>query len=465
MYQVTLFNGDEATVIHALSIEHGANKITGNFKQGINTIDSFTFTIAPENTGFYKINSLTTLVEVLNTKTNIIEFRGRVLLPIPSMNSSGLFQKTVTCESELGYLLDSCTRYGEYHDMSVRDFLNMLLENHNKQVSPDKHFALGIVEVQANLYRFLDYSKTFESIKDNLIDRLGGELQVRWENGVRYLDYLIERGSTQATEIRLAKNLISIEKELDPTQVITRMIPLGSKLEETDERLTIKSVNGGLDYIDDEEAIKTFGIIEDSVVWDDVTLPENLIRKAKEKFNEVNRVLKKHKVEALDLHTIGLDIAGFNCCDKYPVINPLMDINEVLRVVEKNVDIAEPQNSTLTIGDKFENIKDYNLKVNKTTKSIQKLNGVVNGTIDIVSNVNVELNQTVEVVNNTISALGTTNENVALINNNLITLNESLQNNINVTNELVKVTNEIIENLNSTMDKLDKLKKRVMMGV
>lgn len=465
MYQVTLFNGDESTVIHALSMEHGANKITGSFKQGINTIDSFTFTIAPENTGFDKINSLTTLVEVLNTRTNIVEFRGRVLLPIPSMNSSGLFQKSVTCESELGYLLDSCTRYGEYHDMSVRDFLNMLLENHNKQVSPDKHFTLGVVEVQANLYRFLDYSKTFESIKDNLLDRLGGELQVRYENGVRYLDYLIERGTTQATEIRLAKNLISVEKELDPTKVITRMLPLGAKLEDSDERLTIKSVNGGKDFIDDEEAIKTFGIIESAVIWDDVTLPDNLIRKAREKFNEVNRVLKKHRVEALDLFTIGLDVAGFNCCDKYPVINPVMDINEVLRVVEKTVDIAEPQNSSLTIGDKFENIKDYNLKVNKATKTVEKLKGAVNGTIDVVTNINVELNQTVEVVNSTIDVLNNTNDNVALINNNLITVNESLQNNIKVTNDLVKTTVSITEKLNETNDRLEKLKKRVIMEV
>lgn len=465
MYQVSIINDDKVTIINDISVEHESDRIDCNFKLGINTIDSCTFTITPSNSGFDLIYPLKTLIDILNVNTNEIEYKGRVLLIVPSMDSNGLFQKKVICESEMGYLLDSRTRYGEYHDISVKAFLKIIIDNHNKQTSPDKHFELGIVEVEANLYRFLEYDKTFEAIKDKLIDRLGGELQIRNETGIRYLDYILERGTIQDTEIRLSKNLISIEKEIDPSNVISRLVPLGAKKEDTEERTSIVSVNNGLDYIDDIEAISKFGIIEDVIIWDDVTIPDNLLRKAIEKQNEGNRILKKHKIEALDLSTIGLDISGFNICNRYKVFNPVMGIDETLRVIEKTVDINTPQNSTLIIGDKFEDIKNYNSKTNKAIKGIEKLGAKVNTTIEVVSNVNTELNNTVTVVNNTVEILNNTNENIKLINSNLIDVSTKLQENIAATNNLFKLTNTIAETLSNTNSKLEKLKRRTMLGV
>lgn len=464
MYLVTIFNDDEAIIINNISTEYGSNRIECNFKLGINTIDSCTFVITPDNVGFNKINPLKTTLEIFNIITNKIEFKGRVLLEIPSMDNTGLFKKQIICESELGYLLDSCTRYGEYHDISVEAFLGIIIDNHNNQTSIDKHFKLGTVNVSANLYRFLAYEKTFDAIKGNLLDRLGGELQVRVESGVRYLDYLTQRGEVQSTEIRLSKNLISIEKELDPSKVITRLAPFGAKKEDSEERLSIKYINNGLDYIDDIEAIKRFGIIENIITWDDVTIAENLLRKAQDKQKEVNRVLKKHKVEAYDLSVLGLDIASFNCCDSYPVINPIMNIDDTLRIVEKNVDINNPQSSSFIIGDKFEDIKNNNIKAGKAIKGVERLSGTINTTIDIMGNVGKDLSDTVEVVNNTVEILSETNKNVNLINSNLINVSTALQDNIRATNELIILTNTITETLNNTTNKISKLQKRVNMG-
>ena len=229
MYQVTIKNVNEEIIINALSTDIKAPRLlSGSIKHGINTIDNFTFNITPNNIGYNKLNALTTLVEVLNIKSNNLEFKGRVLLPIESMDSNGMFLKNVTCESELGYLMDSSTVFGEYHDISVRDFLQVIIDNHNSQVDEGKKFQLGNVTVVDNndsLYRYLGYTKTFEAIKDKLIDRLGGELKIRYENGIRYLDYLESIGEIKSTEIRLAKNLQSIELEKDPTSIISRLLP------------------------------------------------------------------------------------------------------------------------------------------------------------------------------------------------------------------------------------------------
>ena len=140
---------------------------------------------------------------------------------------------------------------------------------------------------------------------------MGGELQIRHENGVRYLDYLKSIGEKKSTEIRLSKNILTIEQERDPSDVITRLIPLGAKLDNSEERLTISSANNGAMYIDDEEAIKEFGIIVNTETWDDVTVAENLLRKGKEYLSANNKIRKKHDISALDLFTINLETVLF----------------------------------------------------------------------------------------------------------------------------------------------------------
>ena len=432
------------TYINTVSTSKEASRITGTIKQKINSVDDFTFNILSNNPGFDQLAPLTTKVEVFNTKSKKHEFIGRVLLPSPKMTASGLVYKSVTCESELGYLNDSMTEYGEYHDISVRGLLELLIDNHNSQVDDDKQFEVGIVEIEVNLYRFLGYEKTFTAIKDKLINRLGGELQIRYENGVRYLDYLNTIGEVKTTDIRLSKNLITIEQEQDPSAIISRLIPLGNKLDDTDERLTIASVNDGVNYIDDEEAIAKFGIIVGSETWDDVTLATNLLTKGKEFQKENNRIKKAHKLSALDLSLIGLDLDSFEVGSYYPVINDLMGIDETLRIVEKTISIENPQTSTLTIGDKFVDIKDYQLETFSTAQEVETVKSNVQSAFKNISNLSVELTKTAQ---------------------SLQGANTSISDLAAIVSANIEATNTIITNLSAMNDKLERINKRLTMGV
>lgn len=459
MYQVTLKNVERSEIIHALSSERTAPKINGTLKQGINVIDEFTFKIKPNNIGFNLIRPFKTLIEVLNTKTNKVEFLGRVLMPVPSMGSDGVIESTVVCESELAYLHDTNTRHGEFHDISVEDFLKMLINNHNAHTTEDKWFEVGKVEVIDKLYRFTSYEQTtFESIKDNLLDRLGGEILIRYENNKRYLDYVLQAGKKSSVDIRLSKNLISFTREVDPTQVATRAIGYGSKKDNSEERINFKDINNGKDYVDDEEAIKIYGVIEKTFIYDDVTLPENLLRKVKEKQKEVNRNLVKHQISAIDLFSIGLEMESFDVYNVHRFINPLMGINEELRIVEKTVDINEPQNSKLMIGDKFETLRSFQNKTVLNEKNINKVQNTINSTVQVVAGVNSTLNNTVNSLNDTINILNNTNINVADINT---ALQENIRATIEVTEKVAKVEKDVIANT----EKIDKLKRRCMLGV
>jgi hypothetical protein len=107
--------------------------------------------------------------------------------------------------------------------------------------------------------------------------------------------------------------------------------------------------------------------------YDDVKEPSNLKAKGLEYLKANNKIKKKYVLSALDLSLINLDIEGFEMYNYYTIINPLMNINESLRVIEKTIDIIEPFKSTLSVGDKIEDIKTYQIKVNKANKSIDSL--------------------------------------------------------------------------------------------
>lgn len=467
MYEVKLINDDKETIINAVSTHIDAPRITGTIKLGINTIDSFTFNIYKNNQGYDLIKSLKTKIEVINTKTNKVEFKGRVLLPKQKMSNLGLFTKTVVCESELGYLMDSTQRYGEYHNVTVREFLEIIIEQHNKQVSEDKQFKVGQVTVTDNndsLYRFIGYEKTFNTIQDKLIDRLGGELRIRYINGVRYLDYLEEIGSVSNTEIRLAKNLVTLEEEKDPTSIITRLVPLGSKKtviddngEETEieERITVAEINNGLDYIDDIEAMGEFGIIEDTVTFDDVNIVENLLRKGQEYLKSNNKIRKSYSITALDLSLIGLDINSIDLYNYYKVSNSLMNIDEELRVIEKTIKIESPEDSTVQVGEKFDDIKKYQLSVSKTANEVKEVQNKLNNTIATVVKVENNVVQIGSSVGEIEDGLIGTNGNVTEIVNTLnILSNIVLSNTENITEVQgdIVIANEKIETVNQEIE-------------
>lgn len=455
MYLVKLINNNEEIYINNYSTHESSSRITGDIKFGINTIDTFTFRILPNNIGYNKIFPLKTLVEVINIKTNTIEFKGRVLLPKSSMSEGGVFAKVVVCESELGYLMDSTQRYGEYR-LDVKPFLQVILDNHNKQVSEDKKIYVGNVTVtdsNENLYRFLGYEKTFPTIIDKLVNRLGGELKIRYDNGIRYLDYLASIGSLSSVEIRISKNLKSIEQEIDPSQVITRLVPLGAKIKkidsegnevDTEERLTIKEVNNNLDYIDDTEAMALFGIVESSQTWDDVNIASNLYSKGVSFLASNNKVKKKYSINALDLSIIGLDIQAIDLYNTYRVINPTMSIDENLRVIEKTINIDNPQNSSIVVGDKFEDIKQFQLSVKRTTQVVNEVNSKVNSVVD-------KTNQLEGNIVNIGGEIGDINDNLGQTGSNV----ENMANSLNVLTDTVISNTDRITTLEADMQILD----------
>jgi len=375
LYLVTIKTDGVEYLINELSTRT-ENRIEGTIRQGINTIDSFEFTIYPNNIGYNQIIPYRTYITVLNSKTNEYEFRGRVILQTSSLESSGLICKNFVCESELGYLYDSVQLYGEYHNVTVSSFLELLLKQHNSLVESDKQFFLGIVEdldKNDSLYRYLSYDTTWGNIKSDLLDKLGGELQVRHENGKMYLDYLHQIGKLSKTEITLGHNMQSLTENKEYSECYARVLPLGAKLKtvnsegqevETGHRMTVEEVNNGAIYVEDTELITDFGEKTCVKIWEDVTNPTNLLKKAQD-FLIGQKIQISNEINAVDLSLIGLDIESFKVGNSYFVKNPLLGIECIVRIISKNFSIENPQDASITLGDFEQDLENHNLSEKK----------------------------------------------------------------------------------------------------
>lgn len=382
MYIVTISNNGIETTIH-----DGKEKLhSGKVVKGINTIDSFTFSMLPSNVGFNLINEFKTLVTVYNTNKRRYDFIGRVLYPETTMDENGLITKEVTCESILAYLCDSQQIYKNTQNWTVSGLLQHLLTCHNSQVEEYKRFKLGEVTVtdpNDNLYIGIQRTNTWEAINEKLIKQLGGELRYRVEEDGIYLDYLEQLGETRITPIALSINMKSITREKDPTAYVTRLIPLGCKLKdaegnETEERLGIEDVNDGYAYIDDETAISVYGIHVGYVEFDDVTSNINLLNKGRAWMIENNKVQIKYSITALDLSLIGLAIDDLDVCDYHPIQNDLLGIDDVARIIKKTIDVCEEVKSTIEMGDNFKSLSDIQREQAQAVQNIQKIEQVTN---------------------------------------------------------------------------------------
>lgn len=287
----------------------------------VNTSGSFTFKMPPNHPQFNLPKKMRSCIEVWHDDEQI--FAGRSISDTVDFYN----RKNIKCEGQLAYLNDSIQRPAEYHDMTVRGYLETLIAVHNSQVDESRQFEVGIVTVKDNndsLYRYTNYNSTWTEIKEDLIDDLGGYIRVRNQNGHRYIDYIADFSNVCTQSIEFGENLLDCSRNIDLTDIATAIIPLGCRLEESDidaleKRLTVESVNDGLDYIVNSEAVEKYGFIVKTVIWDNVTTPEMLLSRGKhwlesEQFE--NMILN---VKAVDLHYTDEQIEQFKLFDLVPV--------------------------------------------------------------------------------------------------------------------------------------------------
>ena len=242
-------------------------------------------------------------------------FKGRITKTNPNFYDD----TECTTEGDLAYLNDTVVRPYEYAG-SPREYFAFLIAQHNAQVEKERQFVVGRVTVtDPNDYivrSSAQYPSTWEELETKLLDSMGGFLVERWEDGVTYLDYLAEIRENNNQVAKYGDNIVDIDRiqEVD-SGFATAVIPLGKKQEAEEGKeaqyLTIESVNNGVDYVQSDDAVSKYGLILKTVEHEDVTLPENLLRKGQEDLAEAIKSVESITVTAADLSGTGVKIESF----------------------------------------------------------------------------------------------------------------------------------------------------------
>ena len=295
-------------------------------------------------------------------------FMGRVL-----HDKKGFYKsKEVYCEGQLAFLLDSVQRPYSFQG-DVPELFSQFISSHNNQVDNWKQFQVGNVTVtDPNDYinrESSQYPNTLDELNEKLVDKLGGYLVPRLQNGIRYLDYLKAPGKKNSQVIEFGKNLLDITEYITADEVFTVLIPLGAKLkdEEGNEtgRLTIESVNEGKDYIENELGISLFGRIVRTKEWDDITIADNLLRAGNAHLESAIEMAVSIVIKAYDLHIADVEAELICVGDDVRVISPPHGIDAFFRCTRIELDLLEPGNSVYTFGFSFTTLTEQLYKALK----------------------------------------------------------------------------------------------------
>lgn len=359
-------------------------------------ISTFDFSVNINNPAYRQAESIIHMIKITDLNGKQI-FKGRIANIKNKMDSSGNFVETILCEDEKAYLYDSTQSYLKPQIMAVSDFLRRALNAHNSQVDEHKRIHLGVVTVKDDeeVYRGFAYGKTADVIKDKLLDRLGGYLILREVRGVLYLDYLAEYGVESSTPLQITRNLKSAERDTDIAELMTRIVPLGQDIETSDEieigtdfsrpKVTIESVNNGKNYIEDSNLVEKFGVIQGEVEFPNVT-DKNVLKRRAEEYKKAQRLmLVTWTAEVIELGLLDKRYEIIELGNSYPVVNDYLYSKESLQVIQKKIDILNPQRIVVTIGSGKKTLSQYQLEYKGVQDTLETVKSRVSDTSNNVT--------------------------------------------------------------------------------
>lgn len=316
--------------------------------KGLNKGGTSTMRMRPGHPMYSSFVGYRTVVDIF--QDGLRKFRGRALYP----SDDRLNCRTWTCEGELCFFQDGTSRPYLYQGTPAEIF-TAVVEDYNSQVEPFKRFKVGRITVtDPNDYVRLESEKAEQSLAtiNKLWDRCGGYITFSTDpdTNEREVNWLAEVGVRSTQPVEFGKNLLDFARTGSNADLATVIIPYGAQDETTGKRVDITSVNGGLDYIKDDEAAAIRGTITKPVYWDDVTEPANLLKKAQAYLYTSRNVVTSLTLTAVDLSKMDKSIESYQVGDYIRVVSKPHAVDDYFQLTDYTEDLLNPANSNITLG-------------------------------------------------------------------------------------------------------------------
>ena len=315
----------------------------------INKTGSFEFTIFNDHPYFSQLQRLKSIVTVW--QDDYLLFRGRIF----EENIGFHNEKTVICEGDLAFLLDSIQRPMSFSG-TASELLSIFLDSHNAQVDEDKRFTLGNVTVDGTFtVDEKEHLNSMEALEKSILTVSGAYIRTRHENGTTYIDLLSEFSLLSPQKITFGKNLLDLKRIRKSEDIATVIIPLGDSIkdadgQDTDQLLTIASVNGGVDYIENSEAIAQFGRIVKAVIFGGSSDASELLAAGQAHLAETVKQYETIELTAADLATVDKTVTSFHLGTLVDVISKPHGIDQRFEVTKLSMKLLDPASNKLTLG-------------------------------------------------------------------------------------------------------------------
>ena len=375
-------------VIHDPYSPRGNKIVHGEIKQAVNSIHELEFAIPLDHTMYQKMVPFKSIIEVVNLRDNEVEFVGRVLTTTNEMSTNGFVQKVV-CEDFLSYLHDSAQWFQKLANKGTEDYFRIIFESANSQIEEFKRITPRNITVHGKSdrpFRYIGYDSSWDTVRDRIVNNIGGYLTLRELNTKLYIDWTKDIGTTKESPIKLGQNIKSASREVDFDGLATIIVPIGADLQSQNQgqdedqspdvtraQLDIRSVNDGKMYLADEDLIKEFGFIRKSVIWTEIDNPSILLARGKQYLRNQKIALAKWTISAVERYLIDSRYSKFRIGNKHKIINAPLSGIETLQILEKKIDILNPQTVDLTIGSQSQSLSAYQLQTQEADSSIEKL--------------------------------------------------------------------------------------------
>lgn len=329
-----------------------------------------TIQLPPDHPIYSSFVSYRTLVEIY--RDGVLRFRGRALYP------SDDFQlcRTITCEGERCFFRDAPSRPKVYTGTAAAVFSD-IIEAYNAEVEAFKQFLPGTVTIPDTEVSFeVAEAEKFSDTIDKLVERLGGYLVFTTNaNGRRVVNWYERLDYRSSQVIALGENLLDFNRTTANSQLATVIIPYGAQNSSTKTRVDITSVNGGLDFIQDTEAVQLRGRICEIVVFDDITSPAALLTKAQQYLANSKNLVATLSLTAIDLSLIDKTVDSFQVGDNITVRStPHGEDDTLYQLTEQTLDFLHPENDRIQLGKSVASLTGADVASNRRgTKELQRI--------------------------------------------------------------------------------------------
>lgn len=315
---------------------------------GLNKGGTASIVMPPRHPAYNIFTSYKTVVTVY--RDGLLLFRGRALYPTDDFYN----RRTITCEGERCFLRDGVLRGPYVYQDGPAAIFSDVIALYNAQVDEFKRFAVGTITVtDPNNYIRLESesSEQVSEVIDKLVERCGGYVVFTTNDaGERVINWYASLGYQSRQVIEFGENLLDFARTSANDDLATVIIPYGAKDETTGRRVTIESVNDGMDFIQDYDAVALRGVIAKPVYWDDITQPGNLLAKAQQYLATSKLMITSLELTAVDLSDIDKDIDTFHVGDTVQVRSIPHGVNDSFQLTDRTYDLLNPANSKVVLG-------------------------------------------------------------------------------------------------------------------